>query len=554
MESRKRDLMREYPRAVMHMREQKKLGRFGLVFGAGISQHFGFPSWSELVTRIASNPRVRGDQILAGTGPKASVSQLLFQNYRAKALEMLPEGFDEYDRLSSFIQSGWHRIIHDALYRDVPSSVMDLQNAAPYLREFLDIIKEARLTVNYNFDDTLQRLLSERRSPHERQERRGFRTVWNADIQLYPQKGVIYHPNGYLPREFHERPSDDLIFLEDAFGDQLLDSVSGHYATLSYHFSQTTCLFVGLSLEDSTLKHLLRKNVTLHPGHVHYYVHFMQNGQVLDDESRLAMRDANFEVYNLETLFLDKEGIAALGWLVSASDDEVELIADEVGVPTAYRFFLTGSVAVGKSTAASQFRSLVTHDEWLAPKTPEMNRDPSKVADQEVIRWIDQWVAQQWRHKNFNLSRLATRGVHIIDRCPLDALAFTPEHEWNSKARFTRETITPDQSTTTLCKGEVILMIGNPEAMAVRAMKLQKDITPENLEHRQDLLRVIYDRGVPGIVELDTREKSIQRVAKEICWIIHLDRYEECDLQKRLEQVENGTVCPTPASNGQGEA
>jgi hypothetical protein len=45
MENEKREIMRQYIRAIVHMREQKSLQRFGLVFGAGICQDFGFPSW-----------------------------------------------------------------------------------------------------------------------------------------------------------------------------------------------------------------------------------------------------------------------------------------------------------------------------------------------------------------------------------------------------------------------------------------------------------------------------------------------------------------------------
>ncbi|GAH36776.1 unnamed protein product, partial [marine sediment metagenome] len=136
------------------------------------------------------------------------------------------------------------------------------------------------------------------------------------------------------------------------------------------------CLFIGLSLKDSTLKHLLRKNAILHPGHIHYYVHFMEDDAVLDEKHRIAIRDANFEVYNLVTLFLDRKGIAALGQLLTSTEDDIGLLADEVGVSTSYRFFLTGSVAVGKSTSVSHFRSLLTHDEWLERKAAGMNIDP----------------------------------------------------------------------------------------------------------------------------------------------------------------------------------
>src|SRR5687767_11972540 len=168
--------MGRYARAIVHMREQKKLKRFGLIFGAGVSTDFGFPSWPELVKRIASDKRVDGEHIVQKAGSNSSVSQILYQNYRARRLAELPGGFDQYDRLHSYLHAGWHRIIHDALYRNVPSDVVELQKKDPYLRGFIEIIKECPLTVNYNFDDTLQTLLSESRTDDERRRERGFRT------------------------------------------------------------------------------------------------------------------------------------------------------------------------------------------------------------------------------------------------------------------------------------------------------------------------------------------------------------------------------------------
>jgi hypothetical protein len=534
--------MQKHSRAVTHMREQKKLKRFGLVFGTGISRDFGFPLWEDLVKQIAEDSRVDGNQILDMPSAQTIKSQLLFQNYRAKVLEGLPQDFDQYDRLHSRIQSGWHAIVHDALYKNIPDNIDEFKGRDKYLYEFLDIIKDTRLTVNYNFDDTLQTLLNDKATNKEI-EGRGFRTIWSSDIQLYPQDGVIYHPNGFLPHRPGERPSDDLIFLEGSFGDQLLESISGHYMALSYHFSQNTCLFIGLSLDDPTLKHLLRRNAILHPGHIHYFINFIEDGVSLDEEKRNAIRDANFEVYNLVTLFLDRKGIATLGQLLKYDDEKFELIADELGVSAIYKFFLTGSVCVGKSTTVSHFRSLCTHDEWLDQRAPCMEIDPSKIEKISVIEHIDKWVADQWRAKNFKLSN-EKHGIHIIDRSPLDAIAFTPKDKWIDKAKYTRETITPNLSKTSLCKGKVILMIGDANVMSARAMKLQKDMPPEKLQERQDMLRTIYNSEYGGIYIVDTCNKSIQRVVKEVCRVIHINDYFECDFQHQLQQIELGKINP----------
>ncbi|HMG66164.1 MAG TPA: SIR2 family protein, partial [Chitinophagaceae bacterium] len=391
----------------------------------------------------------------------------------------------------------------------------------------------------------LQILISESRTKDEKKETRGFRTVWNPDIQMYPENGVIYHPNGFLPRKLSEKPSDNITFLEDSFGDQLIESAYGHYTALSYHLSQNTCLFIGISLEDATLKHLLRKNAKMHPGHVHYYIYYLEGSKDIAHEHRKAIIDANFEVYNLITLFLTNEEIKFLGQLLSTTDEEIEIISDELGTSVNYRFFLTGSVCVGKSTTLSNFRSLRTHDEWLDQRVPGMEKDPSFIDKDEKIKEIDYWVAQQWRAKNFILSKSKTPGLDIIDRCPLDAFAFTEVDKWKEKAIFTRQIITPEKSSIRLCKGKVILLVGNPQTMHVRAVRLHKEVTSKALAYRQDLLRIIYNKNEDlGIVEIDTKDKSIEQVTKEVSKIIHVDKYVECDLQDRLQLIEAEKISP----------
>lgn len=539
------DFVKIHGRSISHLRSQKKLDRLGLVFGAGISKDFGFPTWVDLIDRIASNPKVEGKSLLDNVGSNTSISQLLFQNFRSKEYSHYGSDYVAYDKFRSHVQSGWHRVIHDALYQDVPTETLKLKEIDSYLHEYLDIIRDIKLTVNYNFDNTIQRLLSITRTEQQKKKIRGYRTVWNSDIQLYPQKGVIYHPNGFLPDKITERTSEDLIFLDDSFGDQLIESTSGHYSTLSYYYSQNTCLFIGLSLEDSTLKHLLRKCANMHPGHVHYYVYYVEDPSSISEEDKRAIIDANFEVYNLVTLFLNKEGIKNLAKVTKFSDEDYEEVCDLVASKTTYKYFLTGSVSVGKSTAVSNFRSLQTHDEWLENRIEGMEKDPTLISKKDLIKKIDKWVVDQWRKKNFNLARAGNHGIHIIDRCPLDAFAFTKPEEWIKKAKYTREGVTPKDSTTKLVNGAIILLIGDSEAMAVRALKLQKTVTPSDLEYRQELLKIVYSQDVQGIVWLDTREKSAKKVAKEISRIIHVEQYNECDIQSRLTEIEKGTISAT---------
>ena len=347
-------------------------------------------------------------------------------------------------------------------------------------------------------------------------------------------------PNGYLPRRLSENSSEQLVFLEDSFADQLIDSMSGHHAFLMNHLSQTTCLLIGLSLSDTTLKHLLRQNAIRNPGHYHYYIAYLESGKADEPMYEQSVSDSNFEVYNLITLFLSKDEIAALGLLLSMDDKEFQHLVEERGEINTYRYFITGSVCVGKSTMISHFQSLKTYDEWLEPLPSGMEKDPAKVQNKSDIKLIDEWIAKQIGLKNIELVDNSS-GLHIIDRAPLDAFAFTPDEEWVKKAQLIKEGISPGKSKRELCPGHIIFMIGDPQVMASRAIMRHKDTDVESLKKQQDKLKQIYRDKEKGITIVDTRDKTIRQVAKEIARILHCNDYIEANMQEWLNQMEVGS-------------
>jgi len=282
------------------------------VFGAGASQSIGLPDWNTLVKRIAEHPRVKAAATAAGTTSQASRVQLIFHHFRRSQLQAqamagtIPDENSVSISVERKIAHEWREIIHACLYSTAKPAVEH-----PYLREFVPVIRQAPLTVNYNFDDSLQQLLH-RDTSADSQEAPGYETIWEPTVQYRSASSVIYHPNGYLPREMHQNPSPSVVFLEDAFADQLIDAQRGHYSTLLSHFFRFTSLLVGLSLADPTLRHLLRQSAHANPGHVHYYVAYRDAGATPEQWRDTAARDSNFETYNLVTLFLTDREIAAL--------------------------------------------------------------------------------------------------------------------------------------------------------------------------------------------------------------------------------------------------
>lgn len=538
----KDSILQTYTRAIVHMRQQLQAGRFGLVLGSGVSRMFQIPTWPELLDRIAKHKDVGASAVMPSTASQTSRSQLLFQHYRSQQAAKTSAEEHSRNRFDMRIRSSWRRIIHDCLYQDLPEGIDELITRDKYLDTFLPIIRRAKVTVNYNFDDCVERMLANARTVEERKTERGYETLWNPALQAQTRNAVVYHPNGFLPRNLLERPSDDLVFLEDTFADQLIDSMAGHYSALLTHLYQNTCLFIGLSLKDSTLRHLLRQNARMNPGHVHYYIAFVPDGKTISEEQQKAVADSNFSVYNLVTIFARTEGIKSIGMLLSREQDSFHELAQELGVKCAHVFYLTGPVGAGKSTVVSNFKSLTTHDEWLEERPPEMAKHPDS-ADPDTIAQIDEWVCTQFGLKNTQLLRYR-EGIHIIDRTPLDPLAFTKPEEWTAKAKLLRNKISPGRADRQIRNGKVIFLKADKDVLSVRAIARHKEGKPERLQEQSDRLDVVYPHDEAGVRVIDTREMGIVAVVRRVAEIVHREPYSECNMEQRLCDVADGRVAP----------
>lgn len=537
------DVLARYPKAVVHIRQQFERARFGLVFGAGIGVDLQFPSWETLLSRIAAHTRLDVPKLAERTSADSTIlAQQLFQHYKNK-LDTSAEMGEATVRMREMqLRADWRDIVRDCLYKDLPEDIDELTKNDRYLKYLIPIIAQNPLTVTYNFDDTIERLLLQE-SKRTGSKNKNYRTLWSGNVQLNAkqQGGIIYHPNGFLPREKRERPSDTLVFAEDSFADQLIDSMAGRYAPLSTHFAQTTCLLVGLSLQDPTLKHLLRQSATHFPGHFHYLVNYVHDATKRDETCENAASAANFNVFNLNTLFLTGEEIAALAVLITAKENDFQRFARRVGVASAYRFFIVGSVAAGKSTTVNSFRSMWTQDEWTEERAPNMEKAPDLLTEQEKED-IDKWVAVQVAKKNDNLQDSTQGGIHVIDRAPLDAFAFTLDPDaWSAKAKLLLSEIAPGMDTAQrLVPGHVVFLENDPEVMAERAISLHKKTNADKLAKQQEDLLYVYKKLTPsdGVTIIDAAQKTPSEVVREVARVIFSKSYREADMHQLLLDIE----------------
>jgi hypothetical protein len=163
------------------------------MFGSGASKDLGFPDWKQLIAAIAIHPEVEAERLLAqikaesGSPERslAGLTHIMFEHFRSRKVRDLGVSGSIPALDEQRIKSDWLRIIHEELYRGSDSdSRTQRMRDHPYLSAFADIIKKSPLTVNYNFDDALEKLLRDARDEDERSTTRGYESADKPNAQF----------------------------------------------------------------------------------------------------------------------------------------------------------------------------------------------------------------------------------------------------------------------------------------------------------------------------------------------------------------------------------
>ena len=519
------ELLKRYPRAIYHLRTQLQRHRLMPMFGAGLSRPLDLPDWTSLIDRISAHDDVKGDVLDAQKISQASRTQMLYQHFRRNYLQ-------KYFSLGAFqdveaaqdriVQARWIELVHECLYQSAKDP-----STHPYLKTFLPLISGAPLTVNYNFDDSIQELMD---AQGKTEGSSTYETVWDPTVQFRALSAAIYHPNGFLPRRLQRGPSDRIVFAEDSFADQLIDVQRGHYATLLSHLHRFTALLVGLSLEDPTLKNLLRQCLHANPGHVHYYIAYIGDEGKGHDDKTSATRDSNFEAFNLVTLHLRQAEIESLARLLTLPADEFTRLVHDAKTPTNFVFYLTGAVGTGKTAVLSKFKSLTTYAEWLDPKPAELHKAATALSKEERSA-VDDWIDRQFGHKNALMHRDAGH-IILVDRTPLDPLAFAFENEEGRLKSIRAMFWSSERKAYDLVGGQIILMTGTPQVLEMRVRQRHKDGSVDYVNALQQRFLALWGKTHTRIVS--TVDLPLFSVVRRIARIVHFEDYVRADLSDYL--------------------
>lgn len=233
---------------IRRLKEQYDNENVTLFLGAGVSSSVGLPRWAQLISQMLTTMICDKLDDISPLGPeeRAIIGQLAEKNQESTPLTQV-----------RYISSGmdvdeFRYIMRKSLYGKVGDYKNNkLLNAIAALSKPIRNHKGLKSIITYNFDDLLERKLCDKEIGH-------YSIFRENDI---PNSNVlnIYHVHGYLPQK--EEPASDsdsmLVFSEEDYHELYRNVYSWSNLTQLNAFRETTCLFVGCSLEDPNLRRLL---------------------------------------------------------------------------------------------------------------------------------------------------------------------------------------------------------------------------------------------------------------------------------------------------------
>jgi hypothetical protein len=495
--------------------------RLRLVFGAGVSMPIGFPGWSELVDRIAN--KINAKHLIDGKISSATLTakvQYLYEFYIQQQCEL--SDFKDNRFKHEEARARWNAVLRECLYH----CARDVQTH-PYLGLMKRLIQRSKFLVNYNFDDSIEKMISSMVPDDERAGKKPFETIWSLNTRLNEDVVTIYHPNGFIPSHRHDYASDRIVFSDETFSNQIIGELPGNHSFV-HHFLQNTCLLFGISLEDVSLRQHLRRLALMSPGLNHVLIAHYDPDKPYSAEQKSAMSAANFEVYNLLTMFLTTEDVQGLVELLTEDENSFQARAARLGVQVKFTYYVTGGVAAGKTTAVGHFGSCYVYDEWIE-NSPEVVSRPFTTLSPEEKKQADNWIGRQFGLKN-NALRNCSEGIHIVDRAPLDPLSFETGSLHN-RASELQLSIRPGRSKYKVEGGQVILLECPPHELRRRLISKNKFWSEDVIASNVASLRKLYSDET---LFIDTYATGVGVTAKNISRLIFQQPYRPIDLDHVL--------------------
>lgn len=234
-----------YEYQIKKIAEEYNRGNLTLFCGAGISYEAGIPTWNTLLKALLK-------EVYSGKTDVPDIDDKLATLFQ-KRINISPLIFAKY--LKNLLGNSCLPTLRDTLYKD-----------CTYKSKTIDAIAELsrpkrgksslRSIITFNFDDLIENALSK--------DKTDFKCIYNEGERHSHKQIPIYHPHGCLPSDKRITSKNEVVFSEDAYHSQFIDSFSWSNLIQLNHLNSCTCLFLGISLTDPNMRRLLdvsiRKN------------------------------------------------------------------------------------------------------------------------------------------------------------------------------------------------------------------------------------------------------------------------------------------------------
>lgn len=527
----------QFDRWIIHLVQRVQARRLSLILGAGASYDAKVPLWQSLVDGIAASipefSKSFGLHSKSNPHP-AYLSQIVFHRF-SDLHGSVDQDAIEYGKLD--VADKWAESIRSQLYQKVPSKIEDVLKLHPYLRELASVAYKCSIVINFNFDDLLVESMRQvfEESKGTGSHRLPPQVIWQHDDVQRDNVTTVYHVNGLLPREKNKTRSERLVFTESSFADVLIDRESQFAESTMSHFLQNTLLLVGHSLEDASLKNILRACRQRRPANFHYFIYWVDAKKPsLSQDFRDDIFRANLEVYNLITIFMTTNQIKELcGLLAVTEESDIIEALNQIGITKQkYCYYVVGPVGAGKTTVLEGLRNFNTLEEWLGRTPGDMYKAHTDLTENEREA-INGWIYSQLRMKNEKIN-LSGIGYHFMDRAPLDALAFSRNKaEKKKKARQIEEAF----SGIDFVSGEVVFVEASLGDLVHRNLRRGRRFPKGNeeryLKKQRDDLKDVYDVGLQN--RHSTSAKGTPEVSRDIAYKALMGDYEPVEFRNLLK-------------------
>lgn len=231
-------------------------GQFSLFLGAGVSASAGMPDWETLINSLFVN--VISEAVHWPLTPQSAHLESL--------VTRLNELNDPSTLMSArYIRKGLTGEVGDyeKFRKSVTASLYSTKNkksptSSPLISEICALCMPQRTgakvhsIVTYNFDDLIERELTERSTRH--------RSIYNEIGRFDQNELPVFHVHGFLPEDESSHPAlerSTLVFSEEGYHQIYADSYHWSNLVQLNSLRESRCLMIGLSLTDPNLRRLL---------------------------------------------------------------------------------------------------------------------------------------------------------------------------------------------------------------------------------------------------------------------------------------------------------